>query len=293
MADLDLYALRLFLDISELGSVSKAAARHDLAQPSVTARLQKLERQLGVQLLERTATGSTPSPIGAQLAAQAAEVLAAADGFISTAATLAGPELQRLAVGATSGVVRYSLPTWLGTNALDGVQVEISQAPTASVAGLVRSGAVAIGFLDGPAAPLGLRSVVVTTNKLVAVGAPHHPVLRQRRNHSPSSLVRAPLIGQSPESGTRDCIEAALIPFGFTGFAREVTSADEARLAAIAGAGIAILPSAFVNDDLEAARLGRVALRGVDLQQPVRATWRGNRPTEQAARDLLDICLDH
>ena len=292
MTSLDLHALQLFLDVSELGSVSKAAARHGLAQPSVTSRLQKLERQLGVELLERTATGSTPSSIGAQLAANAAEVLAAADGFVHAAAMLAAPEQKNLAIAATSGVVRYYLPRWLSSNSLGGVHLEVSEATTVRVAALVRSGAVVLGYLDGPAAPLGLRSIVVATHELVAVGAPSHPVLRQRRKHTPNSFVNAPLIGQSPESGTRDCIEAALSPFGFTGFSREVATADEARLAAIGGAGIAILPHTIVRDDLEAGRVHRVGLQGVGLHQPVRAAWRGTRPAENSARALLDASLD-
>ncbi len=292
MTDLDLHALRLFLAVSELGSLSKAAVRHDLAQPSVTSRLQKLERQLGVELLERNATGSTPSAIGAQLAAHAAEVLAVADGFVAAAAMLGAPERKNLAIAATSGVVRHYLPVWLSTNALEGVQLEVSEASTARVAALVRSGSVALGFLDGPTAPLGLRSVVVATNELFAVGSPSHPTLRQRRVHTPNSFLKAPLIGQSPRSGTRDCVEAALSPHGFTGFFREVATADEAKLAAIAGAGIAILPHAAVSDDLDAGRLARVSLRGVVLQQPVRATWRGSRPAESSARALLDISLE-
>lgn len=292
MTDLDLHALRLFLAVSELGSVSKAAVRHDLAQPSVTSRLQKLERQLGVELLERNATGSTPSAIGAQLAAHAAEVLAVTDGFVAAAAMLGAPERKNLAIAATSAVIRHYLPVWLTTNALEGVQLEVSEASTARVAALVRSGAVGLGYLDGPTAPLGLRSVVVATNELVAVGSPSHPTLRQRRAHTPNSFVKAPLIGQSPTSGTRDCIEAALSPHGFTGFSREVATADEAKLAAIAGAGIAILPHAVVSDDLDAGRLARVSLRGVDLQQPVRATWRGSRPAESSARALLDVSLE-
>jgi DNA-binding transcriptional LysR family regulator len=37
---LDITSVRLFLDVVELGSVSKAAVRHRLAQPSATSRLQ-------------------------------------------------------------------------------------------------------------------------------------------------------------------------------------------------------------------------------------------------------------
>ena len=64
--DLDVASVRLFLTVAELGSVSKAAARHGVTQPSATARIQKLERAVGVQLLERSPTGSFVTADGQQ-----------------------------------------------------------------------------------------------------------------------------------------------------------------------------------------------------------------------------------
>ena len=95
---LDVSALRLFLAVVELGSVSKAAARHGLAQPSATAKLQKLERQLGVQLLDRGPSGSAATAAGVRLAPACAELVAAAMSLVAS-----GEELrdeQRRLVGS-------------------------------------------------------------------------------------------------------------------------------------------------------------------------------------------------
>ena len=48
-ASLDLTSVALFLSVLELGSVSKAARRHGLSQPSTTSRLARLEEHLGVE----------------------------------------------------------------------------------------------------------------------------------------------------------------------------------------------------------------------------------------------------
>jgi DNA-binding transcriptional LysR family regulator len=60
----DLPALDLLLSVAELGSVGKAAAAHGISQPSASARLSRLERQLGVAVLVRGSHGSTLSPAG-------------------------------------------------------------------------------------------------------------------------------------------------------------------------------------------------------------------------------------
>ena len=287
MSQLDLHALQLFLDVVELGSVSKAAARHDMAQPSVTARIQKLERQLRLQLLERASTGSVPTRVGRQIATQSLEVLASVAALELTAATLADPDEHTLRIAATTVVTRHYLPSWLVDAQLTGTNLRVGEHSTASGAAAVRQGDAALAFLDGPAAPLGLRSEVVATHDLVPVGSPSHRLLMIRRIHSPEQLAAAPLIVQRPGSGTRDCIVGALAPLGHHGFARELASADEVRLAAISGAGIALLPAQMVADDLAAGRLGRMAVRGIEIRQPIRAAWRGNKPADPAARLLL------
>ncbi|MDG2232969.1 MAG: LysR family transcriptional regulator, partial [Ilumatobacter sp.] len=54
----DLAALDLFRSVVDLGSVSRAAEAHGVAQPSASSRIRTLERQLGLRLLERSPTGS-------------------------------------------------------------------------------------------------------------------------------------------------------------------------------------------------------------------------------------------
>ena len=68
--------------IAELGSVAKAALRLRVAQPSVSASLQKLEAQLGLQIFIRHhAQGVTPTPQGLRFLDEARSLLAQARIF--------------------------------------------------------------------------------------------------------------------------------------------------------------------------------------------------------------------
>ena len=55
----DLRALRNFLRIAELGSLSKAARTLHIAQPALSQQLAGLEDHLGVRLFERSRAGVT------------------------------------------------------------------------------------------------------------------------------------------------------------------------------------------------------------------------------------------
>ena len=51
---MDRYLLRYFLAIVETGNFSRAAARENVAQPTLSAGIAKLETQLGARLFDRT-----------------------------------------------------------------------------------------------------------------------------------------------------------------------------------------------------------------------------------------------
>lgn len=60
--------LRVFLSIIEHGSMSRAAASHNVSQPAVSQAAAKLERAAGVQLLHHGGRGPYPTPAGVAFA---------------------------------------------------------------------------------------------------------------------------------------------------------------------------------------------------------------------------------
>ena len=54
---MELHQLRYFLAAAETGSISRAADRCHVAQPSLSHQVKKLERTLGVRLFDRLGRG--------------------------------------------------------------------------------------------------------------------------------------------------------------------------------------------------------------------------------------------
>jgi DNA-binding transcriptional LysR family regulator len=68
----------LFLAVAETGSMSRAARRLMLGQPTVSRRIAELEERIGAVLFERTATGALPTPAAERLLAPAKRMAEAA-----------------------------------------------------------------------------------------------------------------------------------------------------------------------------------------------------------------------
>lgn len=284
---IDPSALRLFLAAVELGSVSKAAARMHVAQPSATAKLQKLERQLGVALLERTPTGSAPTAAGSRLAPVCQDVLTAVANLVDHADSIRA-EADQLTIAATRHVADHFLPLWLSS--LAGHRISVTELDTLRVARAVRSGEASIGFTEGPAAPIGLRSHVVAVEDVVAVVGRGHPWYGRRSTVTVDELVSATTIWSRPGSGTRDVVAAAFTEHGLgaSGEVVEVANASAARLAAMTGSGVAFLPACWVAPHLSTGVLASLPVREPRIELPIRVVWRGVRPTSPVARRLVD-----
>ena len=288
--DLDVASVRLFLTVAELGSVSKAAARHGMTQPSATARVQKLERAVGLQLLERSPTGSQVTIEGQQLLGWCQSFVTAALALAEESTAIRDQAALSLRLVATRDVATHLLPAWLAERPLEGVDITLIEADTATAAGLVRNSDVDLGLLAGPGAPLSLRSEIVHWFDIVAAARPDHPLVGTRRSVTGAQLAASDLILRRRGSGTLDVIEMALAQheLGVVGRTTEVSTTAAARLAAMNGGGVALLPAPTIQNDLDAGRLAAVRLRNIEIRQPIRLAWKGTAPSHPAARQFRD-----
>src|SRR3954470_22498729 len=105
--NLELRHLKVVCAIAETGSVTKAASLLGLAQPALTAQLQRIERTLGGPLFERDRPGARAAALGELVLARARGLRPERKGLQDEAARLAGPSgadtMGRYRIGAIGG----------------------------------------------------------------------------------------------------------------------------------------------------------------------------------------------
>lgn len=285
-----LEALRLFVSVSRVGSVSRAAAEAGLAQPSVSARLAGLERQLGVKLLERGPTGSVPTEDGVLVAEWALRVLEAAEHLTAGVSALRRERTGRLRLAASFTIAEHLLPRWLSNfqRSFEDVRAELEVANSTKVVDRVRDG-FDLGFVEAPELPADMAAKVVGTDDLVVVVPPGHPWARRRAPLSVAELVATPLVVREPDSGTRESLDRALEAAGAPSLrARLELGSSSAVVSAVAGgAGPGVLSRLAVADQLASGTMRSVQVAGLDMTRSLHAVWHASRPLASAAAALL------
>ncbi|GAA2817104.1 LysR family transcriptional regulator [Kitasatospora sp. CM 4170] len=289
----ELGALELLLAVARLGSVGRAAAELGVSQPTASARIKGMERQIGVPLLDRSPRGSRPTEAGRLVVEWARHVVEAAQSLDAGIDALRERRDARLVVVASLTVAEYLMPGWLLAlhEASPGTAVTLRTANSADVAGHVLAGEADLGFVEGPSTPAGLAGAVVAADRLVVVVAPDHPWARRRAPLTGEELAATPLVLREPGSGTREVLEMALAPFGGAARPRlELASSTALKAAAMTGAGPVCLSELAVVEELATRRLVAVPLaEGLDLRRPLRAVWPAGQRPGGPARELLTL----
>ena len=99
---MEIYQLRSFVAVAELGQLTRAAEKLHVSQPAVSAQIKALEDELGVVLFERVPTGMVLTPMGRRLLPQATRVVTAADVLRGNARAIRGEVTGRASVGTLS-----------------------------------------------------------------------------------------------------------------------------------------------------------------------------------------------
>lgn len=176
--------LSYLMAVARAGHLGRAAERLGLTQPALTKCIARLERELEVALLERTAKGVALTACGRHLLRHA-ERLHAADADVRR-------ELRELATGR-AGHIRIGTGFVLAQHILPaacvallkahpGITFEVISGNSESLFPALREGRVDVVLAGvGAAPPPGLRQVPLMEDRVVVIGRVDHPLQRRRR----------------------------------------------------------------------------------------------------------------
>ncbi|GAA1526767.1 LysR family transcriptional regulator [Kribbella lupini] len=176
MDDLETRELRYFVAVAEELHFGRAADRLGIAQPPLSRAISRLERRLGVQLLDRDRRGVTLTAAGRVLLVEAEAAL----GAIATAVRrtqLAGSPQLPLVLATKAGASHELLQQLLDALAADGQSVDVLLCEVGEQAGLLRRGRADLALMHIPYDDLaGFETEELFVEGQVAILPAAHPL---------------------------------------------------------------------------------------------------------------------
>jgi DNA-binding transcriptional LysR family regulator len=275
-------------------SFTRAARALGVSQPSVSARIQRLETQLHEPLFQRVGRGVRLTPTGEALRPLAERALAIAQESGDLIAGIAGLSRGRIRGAASTTIAGYVLPALVAQFARErpGVEIDIRAGNTAFVASAIDRGHAAWGLAEGPVDSARFDVSRFLDDELILVVPTGHPWAVAGRV-DPSDLSRAPFVAREPGSGTSAIYETALAAHGVRLRPHIRLAHSRGIVAAVAdGAGVAIVSALVAAPLLEARRLTKIEITGVDLTRSFNIVTAANRTVSRLDAAFLELVRD-
>jgi LysR family transcriptional regulator, low CO2-responsive transcriptional regulator len=279
--------LRTFLAVLRTGSVSAAADELVVTQPSVSAAVSALSREVGVPLTERVGRSVRASPAGRTFAPYAADVIGLLDQggrACREAAEVARREV-RIAAVTTAGehIVPALMEAFSARNPDITLSVEVGNRQR--VFDLVRTHESDLAVGGRPPVE-GVLGEPIFDNPIVIISAPGDPFTK--RPPATEQLGERPWLLREKGSGTRAMTEEFLAANELQPRVLTLGSNGAIKQAARAGLGISLQSRLATQLELD---LGLLATIDVDVPLPSRQ-WYLLRPQRGPVRPSVRQFLD-
>lgn len=277
---MNLSALETFYWIVRIGTFHGAAAKLNISQPAVSARIRELEASMGVSLFDRVGRSVRPTPNGRQVFDHADRILGQVEKLLQEAgASPAASGVVR--IGAGELLARLWLPEMLVElqRRCPGLVLDVEVDVTVNLRQKLQQGDIDIAFLAGPIQGPDLNVAPLIEMEMCWVGAP--PLIRPGRRTCAEQLAALPAITLPRVSFLHAQTQDWFAAQGLQPPRLHVCNSVALLMRLVAlGLGVAILPRMLVTPGSGLHRIPHpVAVRPMTLVSAMHHRNRG-RPAE-------------
>ncbi len=287
---MQLESLKMFCDVVETGSFSRAAQLNHVTQSAVSQQIRALETRYEQKLLSRSARQVTATPAGERLFRGCKEILAR---FSEVEQEIR--EQSADVQGTTTVSTIYSV----GLHELQSIQrqllkthpkvnMRLTYRRSDQVYDDVILGAAEIGIVAYPQPRAGVDILPFRDDRLAVICAPGHP-FASKGKISLSSLAAVPFIGFDREAPTRKAIDKLFREKGLEVTpVMEMDNVETIKRAVEMGLGVTVLPAATVEHEASVGTLVIKPFAEGTYTRPIGLLVRKGKYLDRASQAVLD-----
>lgn len=284
--------LQYLVAISETGTMSEAAKRTFVSQPSLSIQVKDMEQQLGAPLVERSRKGAILTPLGVEIVSRARIILRQVEDLKAMARESSGSLAGRVKLGVLPTVGPYLLPQAVRRlhETYPELRLTVREERTIDLEAHLSDGRFDV-IISTPEDHPGTRSHFIVQENIYICVAPDDDLARDTGPVMIDRLKGREFLTLGPGNKFTTVVKnLAGLAGATTGGAYEGTSLDAIRQMSSMGGSIAVLPSLYAIS--EAKRDSQLIVRPINhplAQRKIALIWRETSPMEKKFNTLGDV----
>ena len=263
-------AFKVFRDLADSGSFSKAARSNRITQSAVSQQLRTLERRFGVTLVDRRRKDFTLTPEGTLFYQASLRIVEELDALRDRIAESRNLVAGAIRVSTVYSIGLHELPADLKRflKRHPGVNVHVEYRRSNQVYDDVLAGTSDLGLVAFPTPRRLLKIVPFRRDRLVAICSPHHP-LKNCREVTVAQIAREKFVAFEPDIPTRRAIDRIFRDHGLAVEpVMEFDNIETVKRAVEIDAGIAIVPRGTIEQEVRNGALISLDFKGKPKGEP-------------------------
>jgi len=282
---------KIFCDLVDTGSFSKAAALNTITQSAVSQQIRSLENRFKVTLIERGRRNFSLTPEGQAFLLVSKEILDIYDHLGDRLHELQNIIAGDLKIATIYSIGLHELPPFLKEFRKQhrDVEVTVEYRRSSEVYSMVLNGEADLGLVSYPAKRKGILIEPFTEDRLVLICHPDHR-LSSRKEIRIQELEGEKFIAFEPDLPTRKILDRHLKEQGVAiNQTMEFDNIETVKRAVEIENGISIVPQNTVADESGSGTLMAIEIKDPELWRPLGILLKRNRSRSPALREFINM----
>ncbi|MDF2532988.1 MAG: transcriptional regulator [Clostridia bacterium] len=295
---MDFKQIEAFVHVVRHKSFSRAADAIYLTQPTISAHINSLEKELGIKLIDRSGKDIEPTEAGKLFYEHAVNLMNTRDNAIFSLSTYNNTIRGKIEIAASTVPSQIILPRLIKSFAEEykDISFSITQMDSEEAAEAVLEKKYEIGIVGTKCQNSKLCCNKLADDKLVLITANNEKYAALDSVKIPfSAIAKENFIIREPGSGTRHEFERIIsesgIPKSSINIIAQMNSIEAIKQSVSMGLGVSIMSSLSVQDYVNCGLLKAFDIEGLDLSRAFYLIYMSNRPLSPLSNLFLKfIC---
>lgn len=282
--------LKVFITVVDTGSMTNAAEKLFVAQPSISQTIKEIEEYYNIRLFERLSKKLYITEKGKEFLSYARHIVSLFDEME-----------EKIRQNSESGILRIGASITVGTCILSqlssrfihnyaNIHIESVIDNTMVVEDMVLKSRLDFGLVEGPIHSEYIISKPFMDDELILICGREHP-FREKPYITLQELSQSDLILRESGSGTRELFENFMASKGFSLNIKWVCNNSEAiKNAVISNIGVSVISKMAVENELASNKLFHIELDDIKFKRQFNIIYHKNKYITESMEAFWNLC---